>query len=137
MAKSKVKSAVDKVKEAVGIEVEEEAAEVVEVSEEQLAAERDPFAQVKAAAVVKQSAKGEKAGVSKKKVKIELPAGCFININNVPYQPGVHTFEEHQVPSILEMIDKKLRADLSVSIGKKYMVDRLADRSLVVKEEKE
>lgn len=141
MAKSKVKEVVEKVAAAVAGEAAEP-----EISQEQLDAERDPFAEVRKAKdaiaadgkVEGKKAKADRPGVSRKKVKVQIPGGVHLNINNVPYGPGVHFFEEHQIPSIVEMIDKKQRADLAVFVGKKYMVDRLqSDRSLVITEEKE
>ncbi len=65
------------------------------------------------------------------KVKLKIP--IRINVNGVDLPPGENIVERHQVESIVEMIDKKRRADASVFTGNNYLVNRLADNTLVIK----
>ncbi len=63
-------------------------------------------------------------------VKIILPVR--LQINRQDYGPGPVIVPAHMVDSMVEMVDKKKRADLSVFTGNNYLVQRMVDRSLVV-----
>lgn len=65
-------------------------------------------------------------------VKVSIPV--HLKINRVKYPPGTHTVPRHLVPVILEMVDRKKRADISMFTGKNFLIERLLDRTLVVKE---
>lgn len=65
-----------------------------------------------------------------RQVKIILPVQ--LKINRKPYGPGPVIVPAHMVDSIVEMVDKKKRADLSIFTGSNYLVQRMVDRSLVV-----
>lgn len=64
------------------------------------------------------------------KVKVILPVQ--IKINRIAYGPGPVIVPAHMVDTMVEMVDKKKRADLSVFTGNNYLVQRMVDRSLVV-----
>jgi hypothetical protein len=64
------------------------------------------------------------------KVRINLPV--TLKIKRKFYHPGQHIVERHQAQTMLEMVDKKRRADLSIFTGKNYLVERLLDRSLQI-----
>jgi len=66
------------------------------------------------------------------KVKIRVPIS--FKLKRKRYSPGVHEVERHMVPTILEIIDKKRKADISIFTGKNYLIERLLDRTLIVKE---
>jgi hypothetical protein len=70
--------------------------------------------------------------VDRTKVRINIPVR--LKIKNREMMPGSHIVERHQVASILEMVDKKRKADLSIFTGKNYLVEKLIDRSLRVTE---
>lgn len=65
-------------------------------------------------------------------VKIRIP--LHLKIKRKEYQPGEHVVPFHMVDTIIEMIHRKQKADLSIFVGKNYLVQKLLDRSLVVKE---
>lgn len=67
-----------------------------------------------------------------RKVKIRLP--IWLKINGVDYAPGVHTVEAHVVDTMMEMVDKKRRADLAMFTGKNILIERLLDNTLVQRE---
>lgn len=63
-------------------------------------------------------------------VKIILPVQ--LKINRVPYGPGPVVVPARMVDSIVEMVDKKKRADISIFTGSNFLVQRMMDRTLVV-----
>lgn len=65
-------------------------------------------------------------------VFIEIPVA--IKLKRKELLPGRHKVKRHQVDTIREMVDKKVKADLSIFTGKSYLLDRLANNTLVVKE---
>ena len=64
-------------------------------------------------------------------VQINLPVR--LNIKETDYGPGIVKVPRHMAETMLEMADKKRRADASVFTGNNYLVSRLADRTLVVR----
>ncbi len=66
----------------------------------------------------------------KRLVKIILPVQ--LKINRVSYGPGPCVVQAHMIDSMVEMVDKKKRADISVFTGNNFLVQRMIDRSLVV-----
>ena len=65
-------------------------------------------------------------------VKISLPV--TLKIKRKIYQPGTHVVPRHMAATMLEMVDRKRKADISMFTGKNYIVQRLLDRSLVIQE---
>jgi hypothetical protein len=65
-----------------------------------------------------------------RKVKVILPVQ--VKVNRIPYGPGPVVVPAHMVDTLVEMVDKKKRADISVFTGNNYLVHRMVDRSLVV-----
>lgn len=65
-------------------------------------------------------------------VSINIPVR--LKIKRKVYPPGQHKVPRHMIPTMMEMVDKKRRADLEMFTGKNYLVQRLVDRSLVVSE---
>lgn len=65
-------------------------------------------------------------------VEIDLPVR--IKIKRVEYNPGRHVVERHMIDTIREMVDKKMKADLAIFVGKNYLLQRLTNNALVVKE---
>lgn len=63
-------------------------------------------------------------------VKITIPV--HLKIKKKVYAPGSHVVERHLADTMIEMVDKKKRADISVFTGNNYLVERLIDRTLVV-----
>lgn len=63
-------------------------------------------------------------------VKIILPVA--LQINSKTYGPGPEIVPSHMIDTLVEMVDKKKRADISVFTGNNYLVQRMIDRSLVV-----
>ena len=81
---------------------------------------------------IKKEEKKEEAVVEKKaskkgdmydKVRIEIP--CHIKISRRRLGPGVHEVERHQVDTIREMVDKKVKTDLAIFTGKSYLLKKL------------
>lgn len=67
-------------------------------------------------------------------VSIQIPV--HVKIKRKVYHPGVHKVPRHVAEVITEMVDKKIKSDLSMFTGKNYSFERLLDRSLVIKESK-
>lgn len=65
-------------------------------------------------------------------VMVNIP--IYLKIKRKEYQPGLHKIPAHLLPVIREMLYKKRNADLSMFVGKNYLIERLLDRTLVVKE---
>lgn len=65
-------------------------------------------------------------------VKVRIPV--HLKIKGKMLNPGIHQVPRHQLPTIMEMIHRKRRADLSVFTGKNFLIERLMDRTLVIKE---
>lgn len=72
------------------------------------------------------------ADAGEEMVKVTIPV--YLKIKKTTYQPGTHRVPKHLVPQILEMVHKKRAADLSMFTGKNYLIQRLLDRTLVVRE---
>lgn len=109
--------------------VDEQMADAVESMPQSEANEiLDPGAQYKPAPAVEAApaVKGEKM------VKIKIPVS--LKIKRVVYNPGVHTVPEHLAETMIEMVHRKRRADLSIFVGKNHLIERLLDRTLVVHE---
>lgn len=68
-------------------------------------------------------------------VKVRIPVR--IKIARQILEPGVHVVPKHQLASIREIVSKKLKTDLSIFTGKNYIIERLIDRTLVIKETSE
>lgn len=86
----------------------------------------DAGVQFKAASAVEDSG-GEDIN---RLVKVILPVR--LQVNRKPYGPGPVIVPAHMVDTLVEMVDKKKRADISVFTGNNYLVTRMVDRSLVV-----
>lgn len=56
-----------------------------------------------------------------------------ISVNGVRYE-GVVTVPKHMAESMIPMVQAKIKSDLAIFVGKKYLVQRLADNTLVVRE---
>ena len=65
-------------------------------------------------------------------VRIKIPVR--LKINRKIYRPGVHTVPYHMIDTMVEMVDKKRRADISIFTGKNKLVENIIGRGLVVTE---
>lgn len=65
-------------------------------------------------------------------LKVRIP--FELKVGGKRYLPGVHTVNRGVAEVLIEMTDKKRRADMSVFVGKSHLVERLLDRTLVVTE---
>lgn len=63
-------------------------------------------------------------------IKITIPVS--VKIKRQMLRPGTHVVPRHQVDTIIEMVNKKQRADISIFTGNNYLVERMMDRTLVV-----
>lgn len=65
-------------------------------------------------------------------VRITIPV--HLKIKRKVYAPGTHTVPRHMVATMMEMVHKKRKSDLAMFTGKNYLVERLLNRALSVKE---
>jgi hypothetical protein len=87
----------------------------------------------KAPAPVEGASKGPMTDANMmEEVSIRIP--ITLKLKRKVYSPGVHKVPRHMVATILEIVDKKRKADLSIFTGKNYLIERLLDRTLIVKE---
>jgi hypothetical protein len=118
-----------KAKDAQGIE--EASEQTIELLEDQI----DDMSDDEIAEIVDLSSDynpGEKVVDAGEMVKINIPVSIKIKRKN--YDPGVHEIPKHLLPVVREMLYKKRVSDLSMFVGKNYLIERLLDRTLVVKE---
>lgn len=130
MAKKKAKK-VRRTMPANASKQEEVLASVIDdMSDEEVSEIINPDAAFEQPTMVKDDSKGEKKDDDL--VNIRVPV--HLKIAGKKYPPGVHQVPRHQIATIVEMVDKKRRADLSMFTGKNFLIERLLDRTLVVTE---
>lgn len=120
------KAAAPKVEKSLDQRLEEE---VDKLSPEEAEEILDPGAQYVAKPQIEEVGKGEG---DERLVKIKIPVQ--LKIKRKLYPPGIHTVPRHLADTMVEMVDKKRRADLSIFVGKNHLIERLLDRTLVVHE---
>jgi len=118
------------VKKAEPVSTEEAMAKEVEsMSDEEAQEIVDPGAQFAQPKGISDPHK-EKNPHDKIQIRINIP----MKVARKEYLPGVHIIERHQLPVFREIINKKMKADLSMFTGKNFLVERLFDKTLVIKE---
>lgn len=69
------------------------------------------------------------------KVRITVPVEVKIGRKVLPV--GTHVVERHQLETILEMVNKKQRANLAIFTGGNYLVEKMVDGALRVSQVEE
>lgn len=128
MSEKKVKVKKAKVEEKKSIDQEMEEA-ALNMSSDEASEILDPGAQYQPKPSLVDAGKDESG---EKLVKIKIPVQ--LKIKRKLYNPGVHVVPRHLADTMVEMVDKKRRADLSIFVGKNHLIERLLDRTLVVHE---
>lgn len=77
-----------------------------------------------------ESPKKKASDKDKVKIKVLFP----MKLGKQKLMPGVHYVERHQVASIREIQNKKMRSELAMYTGKNFLISRLIDNRLVIKE---
>ena len=82
-----------------------------------------------------QMEKVDRADFANLKADVEVTFDCPfpIHVNGVRYE-GIVTVPKHMAESMIPMVQAKMKSDLAIFVGKKYLVQRLADNTLVVRE---
>lgn len=102
-------------------------------------ADKKKDAPEKEADEVKVEAKADKApkaaskaeGPDEAMVKIVLPVA--LKIAKKRFHKGEHIVPRHLAETMVEMVDKKMRADISIFTGNNFLVERLAGGNIAVK----
>jgi hypothetical protein len=89
----------------------------------------DPGAQYVESATQEVIATEEKINPGEELVRIKIPVE--LKLKRKKYPPGIHTVPRHVADSMVEMVDKKRRADISIFVGKNVLLSRMMDRTLV------
>ena len=88
----------------------------------------DPGAQYDESAT-QEVVEDEAANPGEELVRIKIPVE--LKLKRKKYPPGIHTVPRHVADSMVEMVDKKRRADISIFVGKNVLLSRMMDRTLV------
>lgn len=77
----------------------------------------------------------EAANLSELDLNAEVTFDCKVplHINGKKYE-GIVTVPRHMADSMIPMIQAKIQADLAIFVGRKFLVQRLADNTLSIKE---
>lgn len=57
-----------------------------------------------------------------------------VKIKRQVYPPGTHKVPRHIADVMIEIVDKKVKSDMSMMVGKSYLVEKLAGNILQVKQ---
>lgn len=130
MAKKTAKKKVSRAKRTDVTKEEQAVADVIDaMTDEEIDEVIDPRAPQTKPVMTKEAGAGEKG---EKMVAINIPVN--LKIKGKRFAPGVHKVPAHQAATILEMVHRKRKADLSMFTGKNYLLERLLDRTLVIRE---
>lgn len=66
------------------------------------------------------------------KIRVTIPVA--LSIAGTDYPAGSHIIERHQLDTILEMVNKKQRANLAIFTGGNYLVEKMVGGALKVTE---
>lgn len=72
----------------------------------------------------------EDVGLDTEKVRVRIPV--YLRINGKEFAPGTHIVERHQLETILEIVNKKQRADLAVFTGNNFLVEKIVGGALKI-----
>lgn len=80
--------------------------------------------------------KGEKVHLKSEKdrmyEKVRITIPVELKIKKRVFHAGTHIVERHQLETILEMVNKKQRANMEVFTGKNYLVEKMVSGALRV-----
>lgn len=129
VAKKATKKVAGKREKAKELTAKEE--ELVDVVDEMTDEEIDEVLDPSKEPVPKNVIEGSLSDDEKAMVSIAIPV--TLKIKRKIYNPGTHEVPSHVAQTMLEMVDKKRKADISIFTGKNFVVERILDRSLVIR----